>query len=217
MATVGSSMAIWQAALGMILIGLGAAGFVPTLQAYLGARLPYDQLARGMGMLEYSWALTGIFGLSLMGLLIAATNWRAPFYVLSAGLLLAFFLIRTLPSAREHPSPTYVEGARRPSSTLPQRIAAFFYIETNVASTYAAITATAFSFYAAIQLMIVHGVWYADQYALGPRELGYVALLFGCFDLVASVSVSLFTDRFGKRRSVMLGMTGSLLGYLLIP
>ena len=217
MAVVGSSSTILQAAIGMILIGLGSTGFVPTLQAYLGTRLPYHQLARGMGMLEYSWALTGIFGLSLMGLLIAATSWRAPFFVLSLGLLLAVILFRTLPSEHEGDATNSTEAEARIQSTIGQRIGAFFHIETNAASAYAAILATAFNFYAAVQLMIVHGVWFADQYALGPRELGYVALLFGCFDLVASVSVSLFTDRFGKRRSVILGTAGALVGYLLIP
>jgi predicted MFS family arabinose efflux permease len=44
-----------------------------------------------------------------------------------------------------------------------------------------------------------------------------VAFVFGWFDLAASVSVSLFTDRIGKRRSVLLGIVGSLIGYLLIP
>jgi predicted MFS family arabinose efflux permease len=78
-----------------------SASFVPTLQAYLGASLPFAQLARGMGMLEYSWALTGIVGLSLMGLLIAATNWRVPFFVLSVGLVVALFIFRTLPPAGE--------------------------------------------------------------------------------------------------------------------
>lgn len=66
-------------------------------------------------------------------------------------------------------------------------------------------------------IMVVYGAWLADEYALGPRQLGTVALLFGCFDLVACVSVSLFTDRLGKLRSVILGSTGTLLGYLLIP
>jgi predicted MFS family arabinose efflux permease len=216
MAVIGSSFSIIQTALGMILLGLSSAGFVPTLQAYMGARLPYDQLARGMGMLEYSWALTGIVGLSLMGQLIAATNWRTPFFVLSAGLFISFFVFRTLPSARGAYSP-HPQAASHASTGLWSHLRAFFRIESNAASTYATMLATGFVFYGAMQLMIVHGIWFADQYGLGARELGYVALTFGCFDLAGSVSVSLFTDRFGKRRSVILGTTGALLGYLLIP
>jgi predicted MFS family arabinose efflux permease len=44
-----------------------------------------------------------------------------------------------------------------------------------------------------------------------------VALILGCFDLVASISVSLFTDRIGKLRSVILGTAGTLIGYAMIP
>jgi predicted MFS family arabinose efflux permease len=201
----------------MLLLGLGSAGFVPTLQAYIGARLPYAQLARGMGMLEYSWALTGIVGLSLMGLLIAATGWRTPFFLLGAGMLVMVVVLRTLPSARDAtnlPRPLTTTSSK---TSLAHRIRNFFHVETNAVSTYATIFAAAANFYGGIQFMILHGVWFADQYAFGPRELGYVALLFGCFDLAASVSVSLFTDRFGKRRSAILGTTGAMLGYLLIP
>lgn len=217
MFVIGSSNSILLAALGMILLGLGLVGFVPTLQAYLGARLPYDQLARGIGMLEYSWALTGIVGLSLMGLLIAATNWRVPFFVLSAGLIIAFFVFRTLPSAREDMPSLPAPADTLDTQSIGTRIRTFFHIKTNAASAYATISATAFIFYGAMQLMIIHGVWFADQYGLGARGLGYVALLFGFFDLLGSVSVSLFTDRFGKRRSVILGTVGALVGYLLIP
>ncbi len=217
MAVFGSSFTLGQAALGMILMGIGFAGFVPTMQAYLGARLPIAQLARGMGMVEYSWALTGIVGLSLMGQLIALTHWRTPFFVLSVGLLIAAFVVRALPIAREATQ----APARRVTQDSPRnllaRVVDLFHIESNAASTYATILATAFTFYSGMQLMIVHGLWYSEQFAFGPRELGYVALLFGCFDLVASISVSLFTDRFGKRRSVILGVTGALVAYLLIP
>jgi MFS family permease len=217
MLVIGSSSTILQTAIGMVLMGLGFAGFVPTLQAYLGARLPQDQLARGIGMLEYSWALTGIVGLSLMGQLIAATNWRVPFFVLGIGLAIAFLVFRTLPPARQGEQPVRPRTAERERDSLGDRVRDFFYIETNALSTYTAIAASAFTYFGAMQIMVAHGIWYADQYALGARELGFVALLFGCFDLTASVSVSLFTDRFGKRRSVILGVIGALLGYLLIP
>ncbi len=217
MVVIGTSSSVVQAALGMVILGGGLAGFVPTLQAYLGARLPYAQLARGMGMMEYSWALTGIVGLSLMGLLIAATNWRAPFFVIGAGLVVAFFVFRTLPSAREGNVSPPARATQPVARGWWARTRDFFRIVENARSAYATILASGFIFFGAMQVMIVHGVWYADQFGFGARELGYVALLFGCFDLVASVSVSLFTDRFGKRRSVMLGSVGALVAYLLIP
>ncbi len=68
-----------------------------------------------------------------------------------------------------------------------------------------------------MQLFIAHGAWLQEQYGLTPALLGLVAFVFGWFDLAASVSVTLFTDRIGKRRSVILGIVGSLIGYLLMP
>ena len=77
--------------------------------------------------------------------------------------------------------------------------------------------AGALAYFAAVQLMIAHGIWLVDQYGLSPAQLGLVAFVFGWFDLAASVAVSLFTDRIGKRRSVLIGIVGSLIGYLVIP
>jgi predicted MFS family arabinose efflux permease len=57
----------------------------------------------------------------------------------------------------------------------------------------------------------------SEQYGLGAAALGSVALLMGCADLVGSVSVSLFTDRLGKRRSILIGTTAMLIGYVLLP
>jgi predicted MFS family arabinose efflux permease len=68
-----------------------------------------------------------------------------------------------------------------------------------------------------MQLMITYGLWLGDRYGLDASQLGIVALVLGLFDLSASVSVSLFTDTYGKRRSVLLGTAGSFVGYLLLP
>jgi predicted MFS family arabinose efflux permease len=212
MAIIGSGQGVPQALAGMVFVGLGQVAFVPTLHAYLSARLPYAQRARGMGILEYSWALTGIVGLSLIGWLIAATSWRTPFFVLSAGMVLVAVVFGALPSAADERRTRVAHRTPRASSLV-----AYLDVGTNRASTYAALAAGAATYFAAMQFMLIHSAWYADVYGLGPRELGLVALLFGCFDLAASVSVSLFTDRIGKRRSVILGTAGSLVGYLVIP
>ncbi|MEZ4582721.1 MAG: hypothetical protein R3A10_13975 [Caldilineaceae bacterium] len=58
-----------------------------------------------------------------------------------------------------------------------------------------------------MQLMVIYGVWLGDQYGLGARKLGTVALVFGLFDLAASVSVSLFTGPHRQAaRSVLAGV-----------
>ncbi|MCW5839849.1 MAG: MFS transporter [Caldilinea sp.] len=203
----------WMVVAGMMLAGLGIGIFVPNLQAYVSGKLPYHLRARGLGMIEYSWALTGIVGLSLVGLLIAATNWRTPFILLAVGMVAMSFVFGALPGiARDRDA-----VAAPPAGSRWQQATAIFNLRTNRRSAYATILAGALSYFAAMQIMIAHGAWLAEQYGLGPAQLGFVAFIFGWFDLAASVSVSLFTDRIGKRRSVLIGIVGSLAGYALMP
>ncbi len=96
---MGSGAGIWSVAAGMVLSGVGLTGFVPTVQAYISAQLPFAQRARGIGILEYSWALAGIFGLSLMGLIFDHFSWQLPFFVLGTAILSAWALLGFLPKA----------------------------------------------------------------------------------------------------------------------
>lgn len=205
------SEALWMTVVAMILTGLGAGAFVPTLQAYVSGRLPYAIRARGLGMIEYSWALTGILGLSLVGVLIQLTNWRVPFVLLAIGMVVMSFVFAGMPGAHTGAPATAAAPGLRAASL------AFFDLGSHARSAYATIVAGGLSYFAAMQVMIAHGVWLQQQYGLGPAQLGLVAFVFGWFDLAASVSVSLFTDRIGKRRSVLLGIGGSLLAYLAMP
>ena len=208
------SSAPWMVVLAMMMTGLGLSAFVPNLQAFVSSRLDYNLRARGLGMIEYSWALTGIFGLSAVGFLIAATSWRTPFFLLAAGMVVMSFIFGAMPGV-QHRRQQGTDPAAPPS--LRQRLAAVVAVHTNRRSTYATIVAGALSYFAAMQVMIAHGAWLADQYGLQAAALGTVAFVLGWFDLAASVSVSLFTDRIGKKRSVLIGIIGSLVGYLLMP
>lgn len=211
---LGMSSARWMVALAMILAGLGMSAFVPNLQAFISSRLDYRVRARGLGMIEYSWALTGILGLSAVGILIALTGWRTPFFLLAVGMVGMSFVFGAMPGT-PHAHTTRSEAGE--SHSWQRRFAAVVVVHTNRRSTYATIVAGALSYFAAMQVMIAHGAWLADQYGLQAAALGTVAFVFGWFDLAASVSVSLFTDRIGKRRSVLIGIVGSLIGYLLMP
>jgi predicted MFS family arabinose efflux permease len=204
----------WMVVAAMVLAGLGASSFVPTLQAYISGQLPYAIRARGLGMIEYSWALTGIVGLSLVGLLIQFTGWRAPFFLLAAGMVVMSFVYGRMPAVREHRKVAATAGAQKSRAAS---FAGFFHLGSNARSTYATMAAGALSYFGAMQIMIAHGAWLESQYGLTPAQLGLVAFVFGWFDLAASVSVSLFTDRIGKRRSVLWGIAGSLAGYLAMP
>jgi MFS family permease len=236
---------------GMVVSGLGMAWFVPALQAYSSSQLPYDRRARGMGMIEYAWALTGIVTLFLAGRLIEATTWRAPFLVLAALMLVAAAVFAGMPAEpRPHghgdsgvvaaraltdsvgglaldevvhdlerhpgaPAPTGPPVTVR--ATAVDRLIGFFRLGPGAGSAYAEIVAGALLYFAAFQVLLVHGIWLQDDFGVTAAGLGTVALVFGVFDLAASVSVSLFVDRIGKRRSVLAGMAAGVVAYLLIP
>lgn len=219
---IGSSQRLAQAVAGMVIMGVGLGGFVPTLHAYLSARLPYRVRARGLGMLEYSWALAGIVGLYTMGQLIAVSNWRVPLFVLAGGLLVMWLLLGLLPAAKQRPA--VVTGAvvvTQPQPAMKQstltRVQTFFDVGVNGRSVYSAIGANMLLFFSGMQLFTTYGAWLNREYQLEAAALGTVALILGCFDLSASISVSLFTDGIGKLRSVTIGAIGIMLGYAALP
>lgn len=204
------SSAMWTAAIGMILAGLGTFSFVPNLQAYLSARLPYHQRARGLAIPEYGWALSGILGLWAMGELIELTNWRVPFYLVGGTLLLTAWAYRLLPSAREARPPAPPNQPRQPWWQ-------FFQLGENGRSAWAVLAAAGLIMYAGMSLFINYGTWLVDLFALGPAALGRVALIMGIADLGGSGLVSLVGDRWGKRR---MAIGGTLLGavtYFVLP
>ena len=96
---LGSGGGFWSVVAGMVLSGVGLTGFLPTVHAYISAQLPFAQRARGIGVLEYSWALAGIFGLSLMGLLFDRFSWQLPFFILGTAMLAGWALLGFLPKA----------------------------------------------------------------------------------------------------------------------
>jgi MFS family permease len=67
------------AAIGFIATGIGSAIFIPTLLAYVSDRVPFARRGRVTGAIEMTWGLAGMIGVPMMGLLIAASGWRAPF------------------------------------------------------------------------------------------------------------------------------------------
>lgn len=219
---VGLSSGIGLAAIGMTLWGIGIVAFVPNLQAYISARLPYAQRARGIGILEYSWALAGIVGLFIMGLLIAQFGWRTPFFVLGLGMLIMALALGILPKARsasERAGSLHAATAPYDGNTIgwSVRVRRFFDLGPNARSAYATMAAAAALFIAAMQVMITHGAWLRHEYALGPAQLGGIAFIMGLADLSGSGSVSLLTDKIGKRRSVLLGVIGATMGFLIMP
>lgn len=214
---VGSAQNLPMAMAGLLILGLGFFAFVPTLRAYLAELLPYHRRTRGFGILEYSWALSGIVGLYLMGQLIARFGWRAPFFVLGGGLVICWIIYAELPPTG-HAQPPHAQQARGWRwQAWGQRLAEFVRLESNQRSTWATIGGGTFASFGLLHIATAYGAWLVDRYGLSAQQLGTVAFLIGCADLCGSVSASLVADRVGKVRSVLAGWSGALLVAIALP
>lgn len=211
-AILGFSQDFWVAALGMVLMGLGSYSFTPTLQAYVSSRLPYERRARGIGILEYSWALAGIVGLFVVGLLLEVVSWRVPFFIISGATLLAAILYGWLPAAQARQ-----EGIVDASQPFWQRLMSYFDLGENGRSAFANIASGNFLMFGAFNVFFSYGVWMFTDFELSAASLGQLAFALGTADLVGSVMVSLISDRLGKRNSVLVGGSIACIGFALLP
>ncbi len=199
---------------GLMLSGVASFAFIPTLQAYISTRLPYAIRARGMGMMEYAWALAGIVGVFSAGWIIERINWQSPFLILSIGLIVASYLFRTLPGR------TSGDGRAQPSVALSWLPAARqWLIEAGIGSGSARTTIlmAALISYGLMNIVFVFGDWLSTEYSASASQLGTVALVMGVADLGGSVIVTLFTDRIGKKRAVLGGSLLSCVVFLVLP
>ncbi len=223
--------------LSMIITGLGQGGFTPNMHSYLSAKLPYSKRSRYLGIVEYSWALAGIIGLALIGVLIELFSWREPLYVLGGGLIAASLLLGVLPKtergrktaafkpaasndggAEEAKPPVQQHGSESKKSRVSiMRVIKFFYLGTYWKSAWAAVLVNVFNFFAITHIMIIHGGWLETEYGLVPSKLGLVAFLLGVFDWAGSILVSVAGDRIGKRKSVLIGAGGMVVFFILLP
>jgi predicted MFS family arabinose efflux permease len=92
----------WPTYISLLLgFSLGAAGkiiFDPAMQAYLGDRVQYAQRGRAIALTELGWSWASLFGLPLIGWVIARAGWIAPFPLLaSLGGIAIIILWRILP------------------------------------------------------------------------------------------------------------------------
>ncbi len=199
---------------GLMLTGVATFALIPTLQAYISTRLPYEIRGRGMGIMEYGWALAGILGVFSTGWIIERINWQAPFLLLALGMIALSFVFRTLPGR--------TSGTRRSQPGVSTSwLYAFrqWLMDAGIGSTSARTTlfmGTLIS-YGLMNTVFVYGIWLSAEYDTSATTLGTVALAMGFADLGGSVMVTFFTDRIGKKRSVLLGSLLACVALMVLP
>ncbi|MGB6422339.1 MAG: MFS transporter [Anaerolineales bacterium] len=178
----------------LVLSILGVLTFLPSMQAYLGDRVPYRQRAFALALTEISWSLSFIIGVPIIAFLIARGGWTAPFpFLLGAGVLAMAALLWMLPRDRsEDGSPAMPWQNLRKVLTYKPALAGIIM---------------ALTFSASNELVnLIFGVWLEDSFGVKIAALAAASMVIGVSELSGEVLVIGITDRMGKRRAIGIGL-----------
>lgn len=192
--------------LALLLAILGKYLFDPSMQAYFGDRVPYEKRGTALAVTEGAWSLAFIAGVPLVGYLISAYGWNAPFPLL-AGLGVGMFAIVwwMIPRSDPHPS--------QPAATSREKIRAVLTSLPALAGISIGLWASA-----ANELVnLIFGVWLEDSFGLQIAALAGASAVIGFSELGGESLVALTTDRLGKPRALVFGLIGNILAALLLP
>ncbi len=205
---LGAVVPVYVAVLiGIALASLGKSIFDPALQAYLGLRIPYHRRGLAIGITEISWAGSAIIGIPLLSLLVARTDWRAPFWALGAFGALAFITTAwAIPKRKK-----VAAGA----SLLNYRAA-----WGQVLLSPPALGALGFAFFSSMandSIFVTYGIWLESKFGLGIVALGMATSVIGAAELTGESVTVFLADRIGLRAAVIGGTVLATVSYGLLP
>ncbi|PLX41198.1 MAG: hypothetical protein C0609_11230, partial [Deltaproteobacteria bacterium] len=186
---------------------VGKALFDPSIQAYIGHRLPPERHGLGMGIIELAWSAATFLGVPVIGYLMEWWDYRAPFVALGvAGLIFALLLHGRMPVVNEEK-----EDIERPSLGS---------ILTLIAGNPATKWALGVGFFISMAndgLFVVYGGYLEDNFGLGLSALGLATIAIGASEAAGEGATALFADKIGLRRALGLGCFSSAAAYFLLP
>ncbi len=195
-------------AIALILAILSKSLFDPAMHAYFGDRVPYGQRGTALAVVEMSWSISFIAGVPAMGFLIAHFGWSAPFPALTVlGIAMFVIMARMIP----HDRPDRAEGA--PATPALANLRA---VLTSIPAL-AGISIALWSSMANESVNLIFGVWLADSFRLQIAALAGASAVIGVAELSGESLVALITDRIGKGRAVLLGLSLNTAAALLLP
>ncbi len=173
--------------------------FVPSTQAYLGDKVPYERRGRILGITEFAWSLSAIIGVPVAGFIITRKGWLAPLPLIAilgvVGIgILAWMLPREEVIKEGNPGFWKNLGS---ILTYPPALAALV-----MAGMYTAANEV---------VTLVYGVWLEQAFSFSITSLYTTTLMIGVAEFSGEILVTFFTDRIGKRRAVAIGIISNCL------
>jgi predicted MFS family arabinose efflux permease len=202
-------IAIWPSfpvlVVGLVLSTIAKILFDPAMQAYLGDRVHYARRGLVIAVTEFGWSGAFLVGVPIVGWVIQAKGWAAPFPWLAAlGLAAAVLLWVVLPPDLPAPGgpPAWLSGFRTVIRNGPALAGLIFGAVASLANEV---------------VNIVFGVWLEDSFGLQVVALGAASAVIGLAEFGGEGLVAGLSDRLGKRRAVALGAGLNALACIALP
>ena len=178
----------------LVLSIIGNFVFIPSMQAYLGDRVPYQRRGAVLAITELSWSLSFIIGIPIVSWLIANFGWQAPFPLLT-GLSLTAFVIITIMLPKDNHASLQIGMLRTNLKRIFNYAPALGGILVAVAIS------------ASNELFnLIFGVWMEDTFQVALASLAAAAVIIGVSELGGELLVSISSDTIGKRRAITVGL-----------
>lgn len=187
---VGLSTGIVLFTVGLVVLGATKVFFDVGLISWTAHHVPYDRRGRVTGLIETSWALGLLVGVSTLGLVAAATSWRWSYVIGAVAVVASTGWVRV--RLADEPARRPTRSTARPSGPI-------------TADGWAAAVAVLGLMGAAQALFVTFGAWLEDDHGIGTAALSAVTFGIGGLELVASTISAARTDRWGKEHSVVRG------------
>ena len=188
-AIAAAAPSVYLFAVGVTVLALTKQSFDLGLGAWIADHVPYQQRGRIVGLTETSWALGLLVGVSLMGLITAATNWRIGYMFGIICLVVVTTSIAKRVNSKPRVVTPHVQGAKA-------RVHGRGWL----------VVVTMFCIMSCAQsLFVTFGAWLQDQFGFGAARLAAVGFALGAVELFASLNSAQRTDGWGKERSIAAG------------
>jgi predicted MFS family arabinose efflux permease len=190
--------------IGSALLVVGNGVFIPSMQSYLGDRVPYESRGRVLAITELSWALGFILGVPLLGFLLKTYNWWTPSIALSiVGFILLICLWYFIPSD----SPTQAKG---------QSLLSNFKLILHFSPVLVGLL-TAFLFTVSNEVVnLVFGQWIRDNFGLAFETLTLASVIIGTSELASEFLSAVFLDKLGKIRTIFASLVVNTIAVVLL-
>lgn len=187
-----------------VMFGISKAIYDPTIQAYIGDRVPYERRGRAIGVTELAWSGGWLVGVPSAGWLIAHAGWQAPYALLTvlsaAGLLLTARLLPRDAPVAQHANTSLQLGAIFRNRNLVAALCVTFLLMLGNEITF-----------------VVYGAWMESRFGLSVEALGVASLAIGIAEATGEFGSAAFVDRIGKRRAVVIGLALLAISYGALP